>query len=366
MAPSLETITLDSWQQAIDLFYERGWSDGLPIVPPTGPAVTEMLDAGALEGSELLGVLAQRGHELRAWQAATFAVMSGCLPPYFPVVLATWEALFDPAYNLHAALSSTGGSAIAGIVSGPYGAEIGMNARSSVFGPGNRANATIGRAIRLGAIIALEATPGVLDASSFGHWGKYTMHFAEDPPPRPWIPVCEQLGFASDTTTVTVLAAEAPRQLIQRLNPEPEGLLRTIVGCMKDPAQNGTGKGTYYIIVLGPEHAGMLRDGGWTQQEIREFLGRESRITPDELARSGVLLDTGGNYDMTPARDGTLPVADPKHILLVTAGGEGAGFSAVIPSWTGRVNHHPVSRPVRLLGQPRQESAGPLRNLDWL
>ena len=121
--------------------------------------------------------------------------MAGCLPEYFPVVVAALEAMFDAAFNAHTALTSTGGAALALVVSGPVADEIGMNARHNCFGSGNRANATIGRALRLTAMNVLGARHGELDASSFGHPGKYTFCFAEDPPPAPWRPLAERLGY---------------------------------------------------------------------------------------------------------------------------------------------------------------------------
>ena len=117
------------------------------------------------------------------------AVMAGCKPEYFPVVVAALEAMFDPAFNLHTVLTSTGGAALCVVVSGPIAAEIGMNARHNALGQGNRANATIGRALRLIATNALGSRPGESDASSFGHPGKFTLCFAEDPPPAPWQPL---------------------------------------------------------------------------------------------------------------------------------------------------------------------------------
>lgn len=360
----LETIETESWAAAVELFYERGWTDGLPVVPPEPDAVAAMIAAGGRPDDEILGTVPERQASLAVWQAAVCTVMAGGLPKYFPVVLATWDALFDPKFNLHTPLSSTGGSALAGVVSGPYASEIGMNSGSSLLGPGNRANATIGRAVRLAAITALGAVPGELDASSISHGGKYTMHFSERPPPAPWPTLREQFGYGPAATTVTMLPVEAPRQILQRLNKSADGLLATIASCMKDPSQNGTGKGTYYIIALGPEHALQLADAGLSLHDVREELSRRSRVTESELAAAGVLLDTGA-YSMVPDSDGYLPVALPQHILVVTAGGPGAGWSAAIPCWTGTTNTHPVTRAVRLDGDTPERTRDPDPKLDF-
>lgn len=166
-----------------EAFFANGWTDGLPIVPPTPDRVEAML--GELEGDTLIGFLPARGRGVTVEKAAVNAVMAGCRPEYFPVVIAALEAMFDQAFNLHTVLTSTGGAALCVIVSGPIAQEIGMNARHSALGPGNRANATIGRALRLVAMNVLGSKPGESDASSFGHPGKFTLCFAEDPPPEP-------------------------------------------------------------------------------------------------------------------------------------------------------------------------------------
>jgi hypothetical protein len=356
----LETIELDSWHAVIEEFHERRWTDGLPIIPPEPELVDAMVAGGHRAADELVGFLPEREKSLHVWQAAVSAVMAGCKPEYFPVVLATWEAVFQKPFNLHAVLSSTGGAAITGVVSGPYADKIGMNSGSSLFGPGNRANASIGRAIRLGAISTLGAVPGVLDASSLSHGGKYTMHFSERTPPDGWPTIREQLGYPVEATTVTVLPVEAPRQIMQRLNKTVDGTLATFAACMKNPSQNGAGKGTYYIIILGPEHAGVFADGGLSPADVRAELAERSKFTEAELAAAGILLDNAGAYSMIPDAEGKLPVARAEHILVVTAGGAGAGWSAAIPCWTGTVNSHPTTSAVVADGAPTE----PIRDAD--
>src|ERR1700754_3715987 len=211
MSEALELDALDLQEE----FFARGWTDGLPVVAPTPERVEAML--GELEGDVLIGYLPSRGRGVSIEKAAINAVMAGCRPEYFPVVVAALEAMFDPAFNLHTVLTSTGGAAPCAVVSGPIAAEIGMNARHNVFGPGNRANATIGRALRLVAMNVLGSKPGESDASSFGHPGKFTLCFAEDPPPAPWDPLHVQLGYFEQDTTVTVVPVEGPHQLAQQL-----------------------------------------------------------------------------------------------------------------------------------------------------
>ena len=338
-------------------FFSRGWTDGLPIVPPTPARVSAMLEVIAAEDPELLiGYLAVRGRGVSLEQAATNAVMAGCRPEYFPVVVAALEAMFDADFNLHTVLTSTGGAALCLVVSGPMAPEIGMNARHGALGSGNRANATIGRAVRLVATNVLGARPGESDASSFGHPGKYTLCLAEDPPPKPWRPLHAGLGYAPGDTTVTVLPTEAPHQIAQQLTRSAEALLRTVASAIRSPATFSTGKAGQGLVILGPEHARFCVEQGWTQEAVREFLYRESRVTPEELLRNGVHSASGSAFEEIPDAEGRIrSVASPADVYLLTAGGEGAGWSVWIPNWAPASVARAVTRRVRPAGEPLPE-----------
>lgn len=329
------SLTFADHDRLQDEFRLRGWTDGLPVVPPTPERVQAMLDVvGGDDPDLLIGFLPMRGVGVSFEKAAINAVMAGCAHEYFPVVVAALEAMFDSAYNLHAALSSTGGSGICAIVSGPLAAELGMNARHNVLGQGNRANATIGRALRLVAVNVLGARPGEADASSFGHPGKYTFCFAEDPPPGPWEPLHVRLGYGSEDTTVTVIPGLGPHRISQARTNSAERVLRTLASDMRSAAHFYDGDGRQGAVVLGPEHAGFCIAEGWTQDEVREFLVRETRLSAGELFRGGIDVDEIGG--LTPGDDGMFAsFRSPDHMLLLTAGGEGAGFSVWIPthSW---------------------------------
>jgi len=348
-----ETITLEE-SDVQETFFANGWTDGLPVVPPTPERVEAMLAAvSAIDEQVLIGVIPARGKGITLEQAAVHAVMAGCTPAYFPVVVAAFEALFDASFNAHTALTSTGGAATAVVVSGPIAQEIGINARHNCLGSGNRANLTIGRAVRLAAMNVLGARSGELDASSFGNQGKISFCFAEDPPPAPWRPLREELGYAPGDTTVTVMPVEGVRQLAQQLNGDAEGILRTFAAAMKSPSTFSTGKGGQALMILGPEHTAFCIEQGWTQAEVREFLCRESRISPDELRAAGVLIEVDGAHGMTPGEDGKLAsVGSPDDVILVTAGGEGAGWSAYAPSWAPKIHARASTRRVRPTGEP--------------
>lgn len=336
-------------------FFEASWTDGLPIVPPTPDRVLEMLLAGGVsDPDDVVGTVPQRGIVVTAEKAAINAVMAGCRPDYFPIVLAGLSAMLDPAFNAHTVTTSTGGAAICTIVSGPMAAEVGMNGQHNALGPGNRANATIGRALRLVASNVLGAKTGGLDGSSIGHPGKYTLCVAEDPPSAPWEPLAVALGFAPEDTVVTVVPTEGPRQVANHLVEDPERVLKTFAAAMKAPSNYVAGKGAQGVVVLGHEHRMAVIDAGWTRREVQEFLCEHARISPEELASAGVDLQTGTGNDMTPGPDGKLPtVATPDDVFVVTAGGAGSGWSAYIPSWApiDIAQSRAVSRRVRPPGE---------------
>lgn len=335
-----------------ELFFDRGWTDGLPIVPPTPERVAAMLAGGGIAGADLLGTVPQRDRSVTGEKAAVAAVMAGCRPEYFPVVLAALGAVLDPAFNVHTAVTSTGGAGIAVVVSGPVAAELGMASRHNALGPGSRPNATIGRAVRLVARNVLGARTGGLDGSTLGHPGKYTLCLAEDPPPTPWEPLRVELGYAEDDTTVTVMATEGPRQVANHLNADPEGVALTMAAAMRVASTYCVGKGGQAIVVLGPEHALAFLEAGWSRRRVRERLAELSRVTPDELTAAGVHVEQGAQHDMTPGPDGRLPtVPGPDDIVLVTAGGGGAGWSAYLPAWAPVMHSRAVTQRVRFPGE---------------
>lgn len=352
---------------AIEEMYRRGWTDGLPVVPPTPDRVAAMLDASGHVAEDVLGSVPARRANISAGIAAINAVMAGCLPEYFPLVTTALEAALDPAFNLNTVATSTGGAAIAVVVSGPMATDVGMNARHNVLGTGNRANATIGRAVRLTVANALGAKTGKLDASSIGHPGKFTLCFAEDDPGDGWESIRVEKGHAALDTTVTVMAVEGPRQIANQLNEDPEGVLRSFAAAIRMPSTFIAGKSGQGLVVLGHEHALAVRQAGWTRDDVRAFLVEESRITPEELATAGIILETDAQHDMTPGPDGRLAtLAEPDDVLLVTAGGPGAGWSAYMPAWAPRMHSRSVMRRVRPPGEALPDCGPDSCDVSWL
>ena len=332
-------------------FFARGWTDGLPVVPPTPDRVGAALDHAGVDGDDVVGMVPERSREISAEKAAINAVMAGCKPEHFPVVLAALSAMLDPVFGCHTVVTSTGGAALCVVISGPMVAELGFNSGRNALGPGCRANATVGRALRLVAMNILGARSDSLDGSSLGHPAKYTFLVAEEPPPEGWDPLRVELGYGPEDTSVSMFAAEGPHQVANHLNGDPEGILLTFAAAMTNPATFGVGKRHQVLLVLGHEHRQALAEAGWTRPQIREFLAQHTRVTPEHLAAGGILLEHTAQNDMTPEADGRLPtVESPDDIFLVTAGSAGAGWSAYIPTWAPTVHSRSTSRKVMAPG----------------
>src|SRR2546427_11993131 len=213
---------------AVNEFYHaKGWTDGLPIVPPTEERVSDCLDVAGFAPGDIIGIERVRQRSMTAEKVAINDVLAGCLPAYMPVVVAVLGAMCDAQYNLHGTSASTGGAAPFIVVNGPVRTLIGMNATHNVLGNGNRANATIGRAIRLVLINVLGVIPGEMDRSTLGHPGKFTFCIAEDEQDSSWIPLAQQRGIREGQSAVTVFAAGAPRQVMNEWTRDPEEIAGT-------------------------------------------------------------------------------------------------------------------------------------------
>jgi len=344
MATSLTLVESDVQEE----FFARGWTDGLPIVPPTPERIDAMLTGAGINADKVIGMVPERSRTITAEKAAINAVMAGCEPKYFPVVIAAIDAMCDPAFGCNTVLTSTGGAALCVVVSGPDLEDLGFNSNRNALGSGYRANATVGRALRLIAMNVLGARSEYLDGSSLGHPGKYTMLVAEEPPPESWDPLRVELGFRETETTVTLLAAEGPHQISNQLNGTAEGILLSLASAMTNPTTYGVGKGHQVLLVLGYEHRRILAESGWTKQAIQKYLVEASRVTPSYLESAGIVMEHTTQNDMTPDADGKLAtVRSPDDIFLITAGSPGAGWSSYIPTWAPTVHSEAVTKVVQ-------------------
>src|SRR5882672_9293407 len=209
----------------IEAYYDAGWTDGLPVVPPTETSIADMLKGAGLRGDEVLGEIAERGVVVSAEKLAINAVMAGCRPEYLPVVVAALRGLCHPDFAYHGPASSTGGSAMVLIVNGPVAPRLGINAGNNAFGQGTRANATIGRAVRLTMMNVMNTRPGFLDRATLGNPGKYSFCFAENEVDHPWEPLHVERGCRPDQSAVTVYASNSLCPVYNQLAATPEPLL---------------------------------------------------------------------------------------------------------------------------------------------
>ena len=315
-----------------EYYQQRGWTDGLPIVPPTEARVLACLEAAALAPGALVGVEPVRQRPLTAEKVAINAVMAGCLPTYMPVVVAILRAMCQERFNLHGSSASTGGSAPFIVVNGPVRTAVGMNATHNALGHGNRANATIGRAVRLVVINVLGYVPGQLDRSTLGHPGKFTFCLAEDEDDSPWIPLAQERGVPAGCSAVTVLACEAPRQVMNEWTQAPEDILETFAADMRHSMLTYSVWSGSYALIIPKQLRELLVGAGWQKQDVRAYIYRAARVFRRDWATVGkanIVHGRGGpDQEFTALRS-------PDDLLVVAAGGPAGGFGAVIPPWFG-------------------------------
>lgn len=317
----------------IEAYYERGWTDGLPVVPPTEGSVGDMLAAGGLRGQEVIGEIPDRNARITADKVAINAVLAGCRPEYMPVIVAAVKGLCHPDYHYHSPATSTGGSAVVLIVNGPIARKLDLNSGDNVFGPGNRANATIGRSVRLLMMNALGTRPGTLDRSTLGHGNKYSCCIAENEADSPWEPLHVERGFRAMDSAVTVFAAEAHIQVYNQLSTDPEQLCTTMADAMANlGTMNIMGQAQMAIVWAG-EHIETFRKAGWSKAQVKWALFAHARRTHADIKRAGRMPGPMLPVDETTWRH---VVRTPEDLIVVHAGGKAGSFSACLPGWGNR------------------------------
>ena len=345
----LHGIDLESPVEAIEKCYELGWTDGLPVVPPTVERVQEFLDYVQRSGEEVIGSLPERRREITVGKVAANVVMAGCLPKYLPVVLAATEAMLAPEFNLIGPSSSLGGAAVLAIVNGPAVRELDINCRNNLFGPGNRANSTIGRAMRLVLMNACAAIPGLFDRSVLGHPGKFSFCIAENESGIHWNPLHVERGFALDQSAVTVFACGAPRQVSTPVSPEAsvsavaEAILAsgTAISSMVSPDENVPKVGQVEVAVVVAGRSSIWE--GWSKEQFRKALCSKLRRSVADLKRAGQV-----EGEVEPEDEGRFrPLAVvQEEILAVFAGGDESQMCAIIPSWGPKVSSTSVTKAI--------------------
>ncbi len=334
--------TVDDLGSAIELCYANGWTDGLPVIPPTAERIEAMLAAANLKPEQQLSFIENRQVSVTAEKVAINAVMAGCKPEYMSVIAATIEALADPLYGYHGPATSTGGSGVFMLVNGPIAKKIGLNSGDNLFGPGWRANATIGRAIRLVMRNVIGTLPGELDRSSLGHPGKYTYCIAENEEDSPWPAFHTTRGFKPEQNAVTIFAALGVHQYSNGLSATPDGVLTTAAAQMRISA--ATHRQPQYAMVFAGEHQAIMKKGGWTREQVQQFIFDNTKISLAELQR--INLRQG---PATPEAEKTMItlVHEPSDILVIAAGGKAGVQSCYIPGWGGKNGSQSVTREIK-------------------
>lgn len=327
---------------AIELCFEKGWTDGLPVVPPTEERVRVMLDAARLGSEDQVAYIAHRAVSITAEKVAINAVMAGCKPAYMPVVVAAIEGIGDPAWSYHGPGTSTAGAAVLIVVNGPIARELDINSGDNLFGPGWRANATIGRAVRLVMRNVCGSRPGTLDRGTLGHPGKLSYVIAENEAESPWTPLHVERGFRAEQSAVTVMAAEAPHQFYNQLSNTAEGVLTTLADGMRISG-NVVGQPEYMLVLAG-EHMRTIAKDDWTKADVRRFVFEHTQNSHAHLKRTQRMSGEVRPGDETLMRP---LVGSPDDIHVVAAGGRAGAFSAYIPGWGSKRSSQAVTKEVK-------------------
>lgn len=304
---------------------ESEFSDGLPIFPPTEEAVAALVASTGLDAGEVLGRFPPSMADITVQTVAVNAVMAGCKPSYGPVMVAAVRALIDEEFDVWGVAASTKGSAPLLIINGPVRNEIGVNCRGNVFGHGFRANATLGRAVRLMILNVGGARPNELDKGTMGHPGRFSYCIGEDEEHSPWVPLHVERGLQAGDSAVTVFGGESLRLVNVHYN-RPEAVLAGVCDTLActgifNPS-NITGRSPH-VIVFAKEHRDLFHAYGWTKKTIREYVAEHSIVSADDLRRAG------------GEADGPLRVVEnPDDLLIVAAGGHAGRFAAVVAGWS--------------------------------
>ncbi len=311
-------IADDLWE-ANAFFEEKGWTDGLPIIPPTEERVARMLEAVPRDSEEVIGFVPPRWAPATVEKIAINAVMAGCLPQYMPVILAGVEAITDPKLNLYSLQATTGGPAVMLIVNGPIRNQLKINGGPNALGEGWRANATIGRTIRLIQRNIGGSYPGTTCKATLGWPGKYALCIAENEEASPWEPLHVERGFDAKSSAVTAISADGVVRASDLDSTTAEGVLTIFSHRLGGPS------GPEAIMVICPEHARIIAGDGFSKKDVKQFLWERATYSLKDLPEESFAQRVKRRPDLRLTRDSVLKVTDrPEDILVVVAGGDGS------------------------------------------
>src|SRR4051794_1876828 len=328
-----------------EAMFARGWSDGLPLVPPTEERVLRMLDGTSRDPQEVLGLVPPALAAATVEKIAINAVMAGCKPEYLPVVLAAVEAVLDDSFAMHSVLATTMFVGPVVIVNGPVRRRIGMNAKGNALGQGNRANSSIGRALQLVIRNIGEGRPQEVDRATLGNPGKLGYCFAEDEEGSSWEPLSVERGAKLGASAVTLFAGFGLQGVVDQKSRDPESLARSMAESLKAIHNVKPAPSCDALLVVCPEHHRTFRNAGWSKARLYEELYRLCEIQGDDLIAGARGIAEGGPPSLAGK---TVNKFRPGGLMIVRAGGGAGMFSGIIAGWSsGSRGSMPVTREIR-------------------
>lgn len=329
----------------VEHFFAQPWSDGLPVVVPTEERLSDML--GDHTPDALIGHVPPANHPATFEAVALHAVMAGCKPEYFPALLCALRCILDPGFNMNGIQATMNPAGPLIVMNGPYPREIGVHGGTGCLGPGFRANATIGRALRLMLLNLGGGVPGVVDMSTFGSPSKFTYCLRENEEISPWPSLAEERGFGEDENVVTACAGESPRVALDDSSDHPDGVLTTIASTIATMGTRHTYSPVGLTVIMGPEHAQLLADHGFSRDDAKRGLQERARLPVGLLKRGGRYrgkeksewpgwVDHDDDDCMAPM------IREPEDVTLLVAGGLPGPSSFIIPGWNN--TNRPVSK----------------------
>jgi hypothetical protein len=342
-------VARDAFSEINDLFHKRGWTDGLPIIPPTKERVQEMLKGTDLSPEHPVGIIELMKGQATVEKIAVNAVMAGCRPEYMPVLMAAVQGIAEPDFGLYGLSSTTNPDTPMIIVNGPIAKQLDINSGTNALGRGWTANATIGRALHLIVNNIGGSWPGVTDMSCLGTPGDFTMMLAENEEANPWQPLHVERGFPKTANVVTVLGAEGTRNLVgSGLN--SKAYLKMVADHL---IGSDSPHKSVVLLIIAQDTAAMLAREGWTKAKIREFIDQNARIPFSKYKER--FIDTGKSKEASGkapqpkdpnAPNAMIPVPVIDNLIILVSGGPGVK-SMVIPGWGGA---RAISKEIKLPG----------------
>ncbi|MDH3288770.1 MAG: hypothetical protein OEP48_13745 [Betaproteobacteria bacterium] len=319
-----------------EFFFEKEWSDGLPVVPPTGARVAAMLAGTRRDPAELIGSVPPLSSDATVRAIALHAVMAGCKPSYLPLLIGVMEAVLDERFNLTLMQATTSAGAPFVLVNGPHAREIGLHGGTGCFGPGFRANATIGRALRLMMMNLGGGLPGITALSGFGGPWRYTFCVAENEAESPWPSYAAARGFAAEENVVTAIPLEGPALVWDDVSEDPERLVVAIADMMSAIGGGNIFRQADMAVVLSPQHAELFARAGFSRADVHALLVKRAGRRLGEIKRGGIWRGASGaarwpfKIDLSDDKAFVPVIGDSDDLHLIVAGGSGSPSSLVM------------------------------------